>query len=138
MSVHAFTRSRLPLAIAAIAASAIELTPGIAPGQAQAQTLPLETIVVTARRAEENLKDVPATVNVLTESTIEDAGIETLEQLIDLTPGVTVVTNTQGQQPRASTPVPCSYIISLVFAVISCFLGCWILAIPAIGELIIN
>ena len=86
--------SRLSLAIAALAAATLEVAPGASPNQAQAQTLPLETIVVTARRTAENLKDVPATVNVLTESTIEDAGIETLVDLVNLTPGVTVVTNT--------------------------------------------
>jgi iron complex outermembrane receptor protein len=88
------SNTRLHLALVALTAAALEITPGAAPGQAVAQTRPLETIVVTARRAEENLKDVPATVNVLTESTIEDAGIETLEDFINLTPGVTVVTNT--------------------------------------------
>ena len=88
------SKTRLHLALVALTATALEVAPGASPGQAQAQTLPLETIVVTARRAEENLKDVPATVNVLTEATIEDAGIETIEDFINLTPGVTVVTNT--------------------------------------------
>lgn len=98
MAVHPVlktaTKSRLYVALATLAATALEIVPGASPGAAHAQTRPLETIVVTARRAEENLKDVPATVNVLTESTIEDAGIETLEDIINLTPGVTVVTNT--------------------------------------------
>jgi len=72
----------------------VETAPGARHSLALAQTQPLETVVVTARRTAENLRDVPATVNVLTESTIEDAGIETLEDLVNLTPGVTVVTNT--------------------------------------------
>ena len=72
----------------------LETAPGARHSLALAQTQPLETVVVTARRTAENLRDVPATVNVLTESTIEDAGIETLEDLVNLTPGVTVVTNT--------------------------------------------
>ena len=88
------SRTRLSLAVVALAATSVEVIPGASPNQAQAQTLPLETIVVTARRTSENLKDVPATVNVLTESTIEDAGVETLVDLVNLTPGVTVVTNT--------------------------------------------
>jgi iron complex outermembrane receptor protein len=94
MPARISNQRQLSVAIAALAAASLELAPGAAPGQAEAQTLPLETIVVTARRTAENLKDVPATVNVLTESTIEDAGIETLEDLVNLTPGVTVVTNT--------------------------------------------
>jgi iron complex outermembrane receptor protein len=72
----------------------LEAVPGGSPSAAYAQSQPLETVVVTARRTAENLRDVPATVNVLTESTIEDAGVETLEDLVNLTPGVTVVTNT--------------------------------------------
>ena len=67
----------------------LETAPGARHSLALAQTQPLETVVVTARRTAENLRDVPATVNVLTESTIEDAGIETLEDLVNL-PGVTV------------------------------------------------
>ncbi|MFT7286863.1 MAG: iron complex outermembrane receptor protein [Halieaceae bacterium] len=94
MAALIIRKSRLHLALVALSAAALELTPGAAPGQAEAQTRPLETIVVTARRTAENLKDVPATVNVLTESTIEDAGIETIEDLVNLTPGVTVVTST--------------------------------------------
>lgn len=94
MAAFSFNQKRLHLAVIAVAAAALEVTPGAAPNQAQAQTMPLETIVVTARRSAENLKDVPATVNVLTESTIVDAGIENIEDYINLTPGVTVVTNT--------------------------------------------
>ncbi|MFK7829298.1 MAG: TonB-dependent receptor [Congregibacter sp.] len=87
-------KTQLHLALVALAATGMEVMPGASPSKAQAQNRPLETVVVTARRLEENLRDVPATVNVLTESTIEDAGIETIEDFINLTPGVTVVTST--------------------------------------------
>ena len=46
--------------------------------------------------------------------------------------GSVVVTTTTAGHDQPRTPVPCSYIVSLVFAIISCFLGFWILAIPAI------
>ena len=72
-----YSVSQLTLGVVLI----LETAPGARHSLALAQTQPLETVVVTARRTAENLRDVPATVNVLTESTIEDAGIETLEDL---------------------------------------------------------
>lgn len=62
--------------------------------QAKAQDVSLETIVVTARRGEETLQEVPATVTVVTEATIEGVNATTTEDLIELVPGVTIVTNT--------------------------------------------
>lgn len=53
-----------------------------------------ETIIVTARRASENLQDVPATVAVITEATLQKVGATTAEDVIELIPGVTIVTNT--------------------------------------------
>lgn len=51
-------------------------------------------IVVTARRGNERLLDVPASVTVLSEATIARAGITNVEQAVNLTPGVSIVTNT--------------------------------------------
>lgn len=62
--------------------------------QVQAQEGMLEEIVVTARRAEESLQDVPAAVTVLTQSNLDTAGINEFERVVALTPGVTIVTNT--------------------------------------------
>ena len=50
-----------------------------------------EEIVVTARRRAESLRDVPGTVTAITESTIQDAGIERAEDFISLTAGVSLV-----------------------------------------------
>lgn len=61
---------------------------------ALAQDGALEEIVVTARRAEESLQDVPASVTVLTESALESSGINSVEGIVALTPGVSIVTNT--------------------------------------------
>jgi iron complex outermembrane receptor protein len=49
-------------------------------------------IVVTARRFEENLRDVPAVVSVLTESAIQASGVRVATDFVQLTPGVTIVT----------------------------------------------
>jgi len=61
---------------------------------ALAQELGAEEIVITARRGEETLQEVPATVTVVTETTIEGVNATTTEDLIELVPGVTIVTNT--------------------------------------------
>jgi len=61
---------------------------------AAAQATGLEEIIITARRGEETLQEVPATVTVVTESTIEGVNATTTEDLIELVPGVTIVTNT--------------------------------------------
>ncbi len=51
-------------------------------------------IVVTARRQSETLAEVPASVTVFTSDTIEQAQIDTAEDFLSLTPGVTIVTGT--------------------------------------------
>ncbi len=58
---------------------------------AQSDGYVLEEIVVTARRRSENVKDVPGTVSVISETTIENAGVERVADFIKLTPGVSLV-----------------------------------------------
>ena len=53
----------------------------------------LEEVVVSARKVNENLQDVPIAMSVFTSSDIEDAGIERPEDFIALTPNV-VMANT--------------------------------------------
>lgn len=64
-----------------------ELTPGTAP----AQTDDLTEVVVTARKRDESFQNVPITVNVLTEQTIESAGIQSPRDFIALVPNMTLV-----------------------------------------------
>ena len=63
----------------------------LATGQALAQTDDLTEVVVTARRRDESFQNVPMTVNVLTEQTIQSAGIETPRDFIALVPNMTLV-----------------------------------------------
>ncbi len=56
----------------------------------------LEEIVVTARKRDETLHDVPVTVNAFSAAEIESAGIERPQDFIALTPNVTMV-QTQNQ-----------------------------------------
>ena len=51
-------------------------------------------IIVTARRQNERLIDVPASVTVISAKTLELTGIKTADQFVQLTPGVTIVTGT--------------------------------------------
>lgn len=51
-------------------------------------------IIVTGRRVAETLQDAPLSVTVITESALQSAGIETTEDFVQLTPGVTIVTGT--------------------------------------------
>jgi iron complex outermembrane recepter protein len=66
-----------------------------------AQTAPVpqsapgvDDIIITARRGEEKLQDVPASVSVLTADTIAKTGVKIAADFIQLTPGVTIVTST--------------------------------------------
>ena len=47
----------------------------------------LEEIVVTARKREERLQDIPLTVNAFTEAALEERGITSLQDVADATPG---------------------------------------------------
>ena len=51
-------------------------------------------IIVTARRQNERLQDVPASVAVLTSAALERTGATKAEDFVQLTPGITIVTGT--------------------------------------------
>ena len=59
--------------------------------QTQASQPSLEEVVVTARRREESRLDVPVTVDVFTQQTIESAGIEAPRDFVALVPNMTLV-----------------------------------------------
>lgn len=88
--------SRVPALLSGVAAAGLVTSAAFA----QASTTPTsaaadaqEEITVTARRQSERLSDVPASISVLTASTIRQAGVVTTEQIVGLTPGVTIVSN---------------------------------------------
>ncbi len=53
-----------------------------------------DAIIVTARRQNERLIDVPASISVLTADTLQKTGVDNAEGFAQLTPGVTIVTGT--------------------------------------------
>lgn len=55
------------------------------------EAVSVEEIVVTARRREESLTDVPGTVTAITSRVLENANVQRAEDFIGLTPGVTIV-----------------------------------------------
>ncbi|MHA3794980.1 TonB-dependent receptor domain-containing protein [Sphingomonas sp. YL-JM2C] len=66
-----------------------------APAFAEAAATPVADdgeILVTARRVEEKVRDVPATISVLTESAIRASGVTVATDFVQLVPGVTIVT----------------------------------------------
>ncbi|ARN73978.1 TonB-dependent receptor [Oceanicoccus sagamiensis] len=83
-----FRKSVLASTIGAIN---IALLSGAVPSIALAQQATVEEVVVTARKREENLQDVPIAITAFTEKTIDRAGIERPQDFIALTPNVTIV-----------------------------------------------
>lgn len=77
------------LMMGSVAASA--LVPTVAFAQATSADTS-DDIVVTARREDEKLKDVPASVTVITEAAIVNTGARVAADFVQLTPGVTIVT----------------------------------------------
>jgi iron complex outermembrane receptor protein len=76
------------LALGAVPVAAQERAPtSPAPQQAQAPRAALEEIIVTARKREERLVDVPVSVSALTQQAIEVRGIKSLDDLALYTPG---------------------------------------------------
>lgn len=57
--------------------------------QAQESTLALEEILVTGRKREESLTEVPVSISVWSSANLKDAGILTQQDLFDATPGLT-------------------------------------------------
>ena len=70
--------------------TALSMLP-FAAATAQEGALAIEEIVVTARKRNENLQDVPIAITVFTAETIRRAGIERPADFISLMPNVTIV-----------------------------------------------
>ncbi|MEX1147442.1 MAG: TonB-dependent receptor plug domain-containing protein, partial [Sphingomonadales bacterium] len=66
------------------------------PVMAQAQSFALEEIVVTARKREERLLDVPDAITAFTATAIERSGLRSVTDVSALVPNFSIV---QGQQP---------------------------------------
>ncbi|MFC7050026.1 TonB-dependent receptor [Emcibacter nanhaiensis] len=76
--------------IASTALSMTLIAPNVTAAQESADTMVLDEIVVTSRKREENLQAVPDSVTAFSAATIEDAGIDTVEDFINLTPNINI------------------------------------------------
>ena len=76
--------------IVGLIAATVLLAAGFAGGaHAQSGASTLEEIVVTARRVEERLQDVPLAITAFSAAEIQSAAIENLDDVANLTPGLT-------------------------------------------------
>src|SRR5579859_1500452 len=78
------SRGRLSAAMTMVIAAIVAIP-------APAQTSDLAEIVVTARKRDESLQNVPVTVDAFTEQTIRSAGIESPRDFVALVPNMTLV-----------------------------------------------
>ncbi|MEX1147475.1 MAG: TonB-dependent receptor [Sphingomonadales bacterium] len=112
-------RALMPSACAAALATGLTALPTAAIAQ-QGSSFALEEIVVTSRRREESLQDVPLAVNAFGATAIERAGIDRPNDFIELIPNVQFIQTTNvGEsqvhirgiiQPRDSEP-PFAYVL---------------------------
>ena len=77
------------------------------PAAAQSESLQLEEIVVTARKREESIQDIPISVSAFTANEIETLGSRNLSDLSDFAPGFTFETfgGRRGAEGDVSRPV---------------------------------
>jgi outer membrane receptor protein involved in Fe transport len=64
---------------------------------ADAPVAPIEEVIVTAQRRTENVQSVPATIQAFTGATLDKLNIDTLQDLLKITPNVTYGSNGPGQ-----------------------------------------
>jgi iron complex outermembrane receptor protein len=69
---------------------------------AGAERTELEEVIVTARRKEESLQDVPTTINAVTGSEIEKLNIRKFEDIASIVPGLSMSTEQSGVTASAS------------------------------------
>ena len=58
----------------------------------------LETITVTTDKREQNIQEVPAPITAFTETDLEDAGVEDIDDVINLVPNMTFGTSFLGDE----------------------------------------
>ena len=67
-------------------------------GQEEAQALQPGQIIVTARRTEETLSDVPISIAAYSQESLDEQGVRNVDDIANITPGVTL---TRGDQRNA-------------------------------------
>jgi iron complex outermembrane recepter protein len=75
---------------------------GCVTGAVQAQDLVLEEVVVTAQKREQNVQDIAVSVTAINAQMIEEAGIQTTEDIARVAPSLTFAGNISKQGQRFS------------------------------------
>ena len=88
-----FARSLRVLTLASVAMSALATTPSLAQDAAGAAEGEGDDIVVTARRREETLQDVPIAITAYSGEALENAGAIDITDISNTTPNVTLETS---------------------------------------------
>ncbi len=90
------------LGSSALLTSALLLTSGqvAAQGQSASAAAMLEEIVVTARRREENLQELPLSIQAITADSMQAQGIYNLEQITDFVPNVVLTEDQRKNDTR--------------------------------------
>lgn len=98
MSERIFRRTLL------IGSASAALAPVLAPGVAGAQQVTaIEEVVVTAQRRTQNLQDAPVAVTALSTQALEQGNVRTTGDLMRLTPGLQVSTQSPGDNGGSAT-----------------------------------
>lgn len=87
--LNLFERFSMAHGALTITAALVAAAPALAPSVAQAATD--EMITTTARGRTESVQDVPATVAVISQESINAYGVQRVEDFVNLVPGVTLV-----------------------------------------------
>jgi iron complex outermembrane receptor protein len=95
-------RTRIGLAVAAALAGAIAprgpALADAAANEAAAGTGALQEVVVTARKVEENLQDVPISIDVFTQRDMQNLGINSMDDYLQKLPAVSYISTGPGTQ----------------------------------------
>ena len=89
MSTHT-SRAAIRLALAAVAACSLPASGPAVAADAGAEVSGIEQIVVTARRREENLQNVPVAITALTAEQLQEQNVRTLEDMTAYVPNIKV------------------------------------------------
>jgi iron complex outermembrane receptor protein len=89
MSTHT-SRAAIRLALAAVAACSLPVSGPVVAADAGAEVNGIEQIVVTARRREENLQNVPVAITALTAEQLQEQNVRTLEDMTAYVPNIKI------------------------------------------------
>ena len=112
MKVKSLSQSAYLPALSTIAASIVVYSMSALPGVIQeAKAAPLEEVVVTARKRDESLQDVPFSIQALTADLIEKRGARSLEDIAANVAGFTIQNTGPGQSMVAIRGISAGQII---------------------------